>query len=369
MKPYRAKYTLTMCLFGLAFLASIGNSAAVGHHRVNLTVAETQIIPGYERFATTAKRYSDSVRGQCVAGRTSQAGLKAMQYGWHELIDAWMGVEHWRFGPIEADLRRHRIWFWPDKHGRTGKQIRRMLATQDTDKLRADRFAGISAAMQSLTSAERLLFAGSALDTLKNDTYPCAYLAANANNISQVAREILAEWKQPETGELALIRGSLVGNAVYESPLAVTTFLAKALHTQVVSIKDQKLARPMGPSWDRAKPKREESWRSQRGLRNIRINLEALRNLYGSAGQQGLRRLVSQSEDGSAINQAFDTVISESLDRIPQEMVLGEMVGNESHWARLAKLRDSLKTLRNLVQTRIPVALGINLGFNSLDGD
>lgn len=125
----------------------------------------------------------------------------------------------------------------------------------------------------------------------------------------------------------------------------------------------------MGKSLEQARPKRGESWRSKRGLRNLSLNLEALQTLYGKPGGHGLRVLVAAANNGEAINRELDEAFTRALERLPVEGSLGSWLTDADKRARIESLKAAITTLRDLAQSQVPNALGVQLGFNSLDGD
>ena len=65
---------------------------------------------------------------------------------------------------------------------------------------------------------------------------------------------------------------------------------------------DLKLASPLGLSLDEPKPKLAESWRSGRSLRNVELNLESARAMYGKDGTSGFRSLMPAGGDSDDLD-------------------------------------------------------------------
>ncbi len=147
------------------------------------------VIPAYEHVELTTADLVAEVEGYCVApGAETKAALAE---SFAETIDAWAGVDFFRFGPMARDGRYERFAFFPDVHGTGARQLRRFLATEDETLLRAGALAEQSAAIQGLPALESLLYSGS--NALSNtDTpapYRCALATAVAANMDLIARE------------------------------------------------------------------------------------------------------------------------------------------------------------------------------------
>ncbi|MGB1111385.1 MAG: imelysin family protein, partial [Gammaproteobacteria bacterium] len=185
----------------------------------NLAIVDQQLIPSYQGLLDSASQYHESISNHCAQG--GSLSVPAMRKSWNALADAWMAAEHWRFGPIEAEQGRHSLWFWPDKHGRTGKQLRRFLSAKDMDKLEEARFAKISVALQGLPAAERVLYSEAHVKNLKAGDYVCSFLTTNGKHIQNVAKTVLHEWQAQPDGYRALVAKSQSGDDLYAAPIEV----------------------------------------------------------------------------------------------------------------------------------------------------
>jgi len=131
---------------------------------------------------------------------------------------------------------------------------------------------------------------------------------------------------------------------------------------------EMKVDRVMGKSAETARPRRAESWRSGRSLRNVVRNLEALRSLYEGEDGPGLRHLLDPSDAGLAdlLSRAFRQTLETARSIRPP---LFRAVADPAAREALARLSAELHGLKKLVGGRLAPALGTPLGFNALDGD
>src|SRR3546814_1146429 len=73
---------------------------------------------------------------------------------------------------------------------------------------------------------------------------------------------------------------------------------AKALRGALLLVQDYKLGRPLGAAPDAERATRAESWRSQRSLRNVLINLKAAQALYEGSGEASFSALTRAQPQG-----------------------------------------------------------------------
>ncbi|MCB1734751.1 MAG: imelysin family protein [Gammaproteobacteria bacterium] len=339
----------------LLLMAFTTSPFAADHQAINLSVTDELIIPGYRHLAQATAAFETATASGC-------ADLDTLRARFHDVSDAWNEVEMWRFGPIEYLDRRGRFWFWPDKHGRMDRQLRQLLRAGDREILGDAHFYETSAALQGMPAAERLLFTALSDDLTAADAYACAYLRAIGHNLHDMATRIVADWTDPDRGERRMVEAIADGGSeLYDSADEYTAQLLKSLHTQLLAIRDLKFDRPLGEDLDHARPHRAEFWRSTRALRNIRHNLHAVRALYDA-----IRPAITDATLAEAIQADFEHAEA-ALAAI--DTPLSEAVADPAHRPQVEAARAAIDTLAERVGKELPAALGLALGFNSLDGD
>ena len=152
--------------------------------------------PAYGRFHAVSSQLRGEMDALCAD--QSPDKLAAAQSTFLTLVDAWSEVETIRFGPVTVENRLERILFWPDRKSIGLKQVQAALAGKDasatdpaTLKEQERRHAGLGALEFVLfgTDSEALAEPG--------DPYRCAYGAAIAGNVEEMAALILAGWQDP----------------------------------------------------------------------------------------------------------------------------------------------------------------------------
>lgn len=301
---------------------------------------------------------ADAVNGHILPGyaafRDQAAALAAepscdptlLRPAFHSAFDAWLAVGHLHLGPAEEEGRALAIAFWPDPKG-MGQKAQKQILTGDPGALVPDRFAEQSVAARGLFALERLLYPETPPAT---DT--CPLIRATTADLARMAAEIDTGW----TAEYAtaLLTAGAAGNDSYLTVTEARQALFTQLATGLEFIADQRLGRPLG-TFDRPRPERAEARPSGRSQRNIALSLMALQDLAV--------RLEPQSPLTQA---AFDRALAE-VQALNDPTLQG--IGDPQHRLKIEIVQQAIKSVRETAIAEIAPALGVDLGFNSQDGD
>lgn len=345
--------------------------AAATWPQLNRALVEQHIVPRYERLAHAAALLEERTAAFCAV--PDAAGLDGVRDAYQQTMDAWAAVQHVRFGPITVQQRYERFQYWPDKHSTGERQLNQALAAADTAQLADDRFPSISIALQGLGTLERVLYDDDAeigrFGSAGQPAYPCLLGKAIAHNLAVMSRETFTEWTAGDTAYRQVIAGAEQGNATFVSSEEVAARLLNDLYTSLQVVVDQKLLPAMGRSFAEISPRRVESWRSGRSLRNIELNLEADEALYASAFSPPLVAdggNAARVEEDAAIRRGFRTALG--LVRGLRQP-LDQAIQDEKQRPMLEQLLATVSDLKRHISGPIPVALGLPRSFNGLDGD
>lgn len=189
--------------------------------------------------------------------------------------------------------------------------------------------------MQGLPALERLIFD----DELAADR--CKLGPAIATNAAELASQMQAAWTTPAPMASAESR----------------TALATDLVTSFAVIKDGKIEAVIGKTPAEVKPKAAEAWRSARSFRNISHNLEGLARVNSVLAS-------SLPEDAALVSTTLQA------QRIAAGLSgdLGAIAASDRRFEAVL-LRDAVDSAEDRAAIEIPAALGVTIGFNSLDGD
>jgi len=334
----------------------------------NISTVENYVIPNYKGLATANSDLYLSTQTFCK--RLSSPNTNELQVSFsmtkkafHRSMDAWQVVQNTYFGPIEYGMRHHSIHFWPDKKNHIGRQLNKLIASQDETALTVDGFEKNSVSVKGLPAIERLLFNSAPLDMFKQTPFACEVLQGISRYLSDTANALHDEWV---TSMLPQFKDAKQLDGYFEDDIDASTALLKTLVEPIEVIRDLKLDRPLGTQFDKVKFKRLESWRSKRSLTNLQLNIQSLESLFlgTSSHHAGLRSLLTPSEVTSILNDF--NFVKQALSKI--EPPLEEAILTESGYQIAKSISASLTNLHSSLESAI-TQTGIRLGFNSRDGD
>ncbi len=288
------------------------------------------------------------------------------QFG--QVVAAWAHVEFLRFGPLVEENRLDHFFFWPDPRGVVQRQMRSVLAGADASLLQVAQLRQQSAAVQGIPALEYALHAddGARLIAAGEPAgrYRCAYAATVAGNLDRLAGEIAAGWDSnaPLAREFAQPAPT---HAVYRSGREVATEALKALSTALHVARDQKLQPALG----------EDAAAARASL--LPLHRSALTTRFLSAGVAALASFQDAARFGEALgsdDRWIETAIRDELRRVQEDLAELEMPAAEAlvdagQRDLLVHAGLLLANVRAIVDEYLAPALGVNLGFNALDGD
>jgi len=342
--------------FALALcVAQTARAATKPNIEVTRDLATMLIIPDYQKLVQAAQ--SQATDWASFVSSPQADAIAELKEAYFKTANAWSAIEFLHFGPAGVDFRFERISYWPERKNATGKALTILLGGHGDEGLAAESFAKTSAAGQGLPALERLLFDGDdaqALLLARDASGERRRLVgqAIARNIEIIANEMLAGWSDgPES-----IVQKLNDPAFAEE---ATVRIATDLLSLFQLMRDAKIQAAMGKSIESAKPRLAEGWRSGRSIRAIAINLDTLRDAADIIFARSTAEVSSPSVLDSAVRIA-DSLSAENL---------SALVSSPKQRSDAVLLYDAVTSARDVCNLEMPNALGITVGFNSLDGD
>lgn len=331
------------CLFSFfsAAEAAEDRSATVN------AVLDQHILPGFAALAEKSGALAAAARTDCRA--TSQH----LQEAYHTAFDAWIVVNHLRFGPTEQDNRAFALAFWPDTKGFTPKSLAKLIAGEDPVIDTEDSYDTVSIAARGFYALEFMLF-DPTISTAGSDGYRCELVRAITGDIASTTIAILADWDQRYAD---LMRNPGQSDR-YKNQEEVLQEMFKALNTGLQLAADTRLGRPLG-TYERPRPKRAEARRSGRSLHNVALSLVSLRRLAGLL-----------SADDPTISAGLDAGFAKVLNMAAtlDDPVFAGVATPEGR-LRVEALQQAINDIRARANQDLGPLLGVEAGFNSLDGD
>ncbi|WP_428481847.1 imelysin family protein [Pyruvatibacter mobilis] len=348
---------------GLAALLYLASPArAADYASVNAAVAEGHILPAYDALAEAGTALAAVTDDYC-AGAAPLADARQALAAFRR---SWAGAEHLRFGPAELGMRSLRINFWPQARGKVADALSSALAKAEEAGGEMD-VARQSFAVQGVPALDAL-FNGD--DSAAPGTPRCDLAKAIAGNVARMTSAIRDEWTGGNTPYLAAFTTPGTGALPFEGHADATLALFKSLHDELSRILALKIETALGKTPADARPSHVEGLAPEAALDTIRANLAALEALYQGPDGTGLAALAGQSVTDTALAPLMDKAFSKTratADSIA--LPLADAVTDAEERKKVAHLATQLRALRQIVGTRLAEALGLSVGFNSLDGD
>lgn len=331
-----------------------------------------RLLQAYIRPSTSALHAATSqlhanLRAYCNAPGDSALRTR-VEAALGSTTEAWARVELLRFGPLVEANRLENFFFWPDPRGVVQRQVRALLARVDPAVLEPASLRQQSAAVQGLPGLEYALFAdeGARVIALADAAgrHRCGYASAVATNLQRLAAEIEAGWQAhaPLAVELAQPGPH---RSVYRGTGEVATEALKALSTALHAARDQKLLPALGASAAEARGTLLPLHRSGLTARYLSAYLQAALDFH-EAGRIGTALPPSE--------QWIDANLRAELVRIREDfqaltLPAAQAVADADQRDLLVHATLLLANARAILDEYLAPALGVNLGFNSLDGD
>lgn len=298
------------------------------------------ILPGYAAFAEATAALEKAAAASCDPAVLAPA--------YHAAFDAWMAVAPVRIGPAEDDGRALAILFWPDPKG-LGAKAQNTLLTGDAAALDPAAFARASVAARGLMGLERLLW-----PETPPEADPCPLIRATAQDLDRMAQDLRTAWDGDAGFAAAMLTAGAAGNDSFKTGPEVRQALFTLIHAALEQIADQQLGRPLG-SFDQPRPELAQARASGRSLRNVVLELQALRRLTES--------LTPDVPDTLA---AFDHAIG-LAEALNDPVFAG--VATPGGRLKVEILQQAVTAVRNTADVELARALDVELGFNAGDGD
>jgi predicted lipoprotein len=355
-----------LAVLTMLMLPATSATAAVDYPAIVAAALDRQIIPGFRTFAARAATLVKTTDTFCHG--PDARGLDAVRADFNGVMDAWQKVQHVGIGPGDDFNRSQRVQFWPDKKNSGDRQMLTLLKERNAERLEGARMIVASVAVQGLPAFEMLLFGKGQPERLlaKDDdaAFRCRTVKAIAANLTTIGGEFVAEWEKPDGYRAAMLNAGSIGSR-YTDHRQVASQLFNALHSQLQAIAEVKLGHPLGATVDEARPGRSESWRAKRSLRNVLLDLVALRAMFVDAFLPAMAS-AGKAAEGNRFVAAVDRAIATARQfHGPME---DEMTRPDG-WKRLSALKTEIKTAARNYETEIGPVLDLQIGFNALDGD
>jgi len=364
-----AVQTLTRTISVLCALAAAVPALAYDNAALARRAYDQLILPGYARFAETARVFADHADALCRA--PSIAALADARAAAKSALLAWGRIEPIRFGPITANQRLERLLFFPDPHHVADRQIARLLTAKNDDAITRERLTGASVAVQGFGAVDVALFGPGSDGLAAADPageFRCRYLSALAAGIADIAADVQAEWSGAYARTWLEPGGD---NRTFLSAAETTQALYRAYVTELDVLRLHRLA-PMLGAGGKASKSPPLLRHSGLAIAFILAGIEGARDMLGEGGF-----LADDPSTDEDVQAARDILESAATDlgfaaRAGEAAEALAAAGGEADdilRGKLVAMGTALDNADAVSRPTLGELTGQTLGFNSLDGD
>ncbi|MEP2781894.1 MAG: imelysin family protein [Pseudoruegeria sp.] len=303
------------------------------------------ILPRMAQLAASSQALANAAAAECSPTAPS------LRRAYGDAFDAWIGVSHLRFGPSETDNRAFALAFWPDSRGKTPGALRKLIADEDPIVEEGGTFSDVSIAARGFYPLEFMLYDP---EFAQDSAYHCALVRAMTRDIADNSNAIALDWQAQYA---AAIQTPSEGG-VYRSDIEALQELFKTVSTGLDFDRDVRFGRPLG-TFERPRPLRAETRRSERSQHHVWLSLMALAELTD---------ILAQNEPAlkARLTEAF--AYSEGLVFELNDPAFAGVSDVQGRF-RIEVVQLSLDNTRDILTLELAPALGVVEGFNALDGD
>lgn len=310
-------------------------------------IVDGHILPRIDALASETQTLAE------VAAQDCDPASEALRTAYGAAFDAWVSASHLRFGPTEVDDRAFALAFWPDSRGATPKTLNALITDQDPIAASPADYAQVSIAARGFYAMEFLIY-DDALSTAGDPAYHCQLLRTVGADMAQTTARIRDDWHN----SYAAIMQTPSDTDVYRSEEEVLQEMLKAASAGLQFTSDTRLGRPLG-TFDRPRPARSEARRSGRSARHVMLSLASLHDL-------ALRLAGDDSALVADLDAEFDTA-QQRLAAL-EDPVFASVADPQSRF-KVEVVQQAVDDIRDTVGTQLGPKLGVDAGFNSMDGD
>ena len=352
-------------LFAFMLLLTAPAMAQTSMSQQVLEAAVSQAIrPGMLDFKARAGGLAMAMNALCTV--PSENRLAIVRREFRQAALAYGRIEFLRIGPLMEDNRADRLLFWPDRKGIGLRQVQAILAEEDASATALDQLRAKSVAVQGFGALEFVIH-GTGAETLAgaDGAFRCRYGRAIAANIAGMADDLAKGWFMPG-GISTHLTAPEAGYADYRTQTEALEALVGQVSHGIELVRDVRI-NPFLATADRpARPKEGLFWRAGLTMEMIGADIEGMRRLVARSGMEAAGDVGNSGLGNNAIAFEFaNAARALALVTSPLELALAD----DKQVAALNYLVIVTGSIQTLVGEQLSAALGLSVGFSSLDGD
>ncbi len=307
-------------------------------------VANNQILTAYQNTVKQSSSLSALATQSCQTGSpVSEDELEALRTQWLELAKAWAQAEVVGFGPAMSSMSNLYINYYPDERGLVHQGVIDLI--EANPKLTAEQLSSESAIVQGIPGLEEVLFSNDSLTTEQ-----CQYVISASQALSERLTQVEQAWEaSPE---------KLLGIGGEENKVGLNRWMNSVL-SLVETTKSTSLDQPLGITGNKKGHLPAATAGYSRDI--ITAKVAALNQ---ALTDPALVAILSESGNDTVADEMSTQLAKTStlLAQLPQDLAQATPEKQQALYENLTQLTQIIK--RQLMPT-----LGVQVGFNSTDGD
>ena len=307
-------------------------------------VANNQILTAYQNVVKQSSALGSLATQSCQTGSAvSGEQLTALRAQWLELAKAWAQAEVVGFGPAMNSMSNLYINYYPDERGLVHQGVIDLIAANPT--LTANQLASESAIVQGIPGLEEVLYAN---DSLTKEQ--CQYVVSASEALTARLSDVQKAWQEsPE---------QLLGIGGDQNKTGLNRWINSVL-ALVETTKSTSLDQPLGITGNKKGHLPAAAAGQSRAI--ITAKVAALNK---ALTDPALVAILSDNGNDTLADE-MSTLLAEAstlLAQLPEDLAQATPDQQKALYEKLTELTQVIK--RQLMPT-----LGIQVGFNSTDGD
>ncbi|PNK61007.1 imelysin family protein [Psychrobacter sp. FDAARGOS_221] len=307
-------------------------------------VVNTQIIAPYQQVLQHSQALNQQATKACQANAGADAEqLEAMRQQWLALAKAWAQAEIVNFGPAMDSMSNLYINYYPDERGLVHQGVVDLIANKPN--LTAEQLASESAIVQGVPGLEEVLYSNDSLTAAQ-----CQYVMSASEALSVRLQQVVQDWQTSPD--------ELLGVTESDSKQGLSRWINSVL-SLVETTKSSSLDQPLGLTGNKKGHLPAQAAGQSREI--ITAKVSALNTALTDPELIAILEAGNQQPVADKLSTSLAQT-STLLAQLPENIA-------EASPEQQQDLYDKLTEITQIIKRQLMPTLGVQVGFNSTDGD
>lgn len=305
-------------------------------------VANDIIVPTYNKAVAESQSFHSLANEVCQSGSVSVEQIEKLRSQWLMLATAWAQAEAINFGPATDNMNNLYINYFPDERKLVHRSVEKLIA--NSPKITPEQFVDQSAIVQGVPALEDILYTNDAFDAAQ-----CNYVISASNELNRRLNDIAEQWKVNSNTLLDTANPKVGMNQYFNGLLFY-----------IENLKSTGVDKPL--ALNSKKKGHVPAHIAGQSQTIIQAKLDMLQQ---ALADKSLQTLVSDDEKGMKLLDSATASIEtakKQLANLPDDITTAEKANQQA-------LHDNLTSITKELKRGILPLFGVQIGFNSTDGD